>query len=109
MVKCNIDDRGLIVKVIDFIVDIATKYNPTKTNPYHGEMHSYLMVRLADWFNESYTDPSEQIIKNKQYFDFVNKLITFQQNVTFNFPYIQEVNSKYRNQSIELLKKSLID
>ena len=54
-------------------------------------------------------DPSEQIIKNKQYFDFVNKLITFQQNVTFNVPYIQEVNSKYRNQSIELLKKSLID
>ena len=236
MVKCNIDDRRLIVKVIDFIVDIATKYNPTKTNPYHGEMHSYLMIRLADWFNESYTgietfnkldlamacachdlmhsgkpdsesdnirnairaakpfveianmngyqidydnvaliiaateypythfeqlsfeqklirdfdlmmvnfmdssfcyevigqnynhicssniiadmfkglyrvmiDPSEQIIKNKQYFDFVNKLITFQQNVTFNVPYIQEVNSKYRNQSIELLKKSLID
>jgi hypothetical protein len=51
MLKCNIDNRRLIVKVIDFIVDIATKYNPTKTNPYHGEMHSYLMVRLADWFN----------------------------------------------------------
>jgi hypothetical protein len=53
-------------------------------------------------------DPSEQIIKNKQYFEFVDKLITFQQNAIFNVPYIQEVNSKYRNQSIELLKKSLI-
>ena len=54
------------------------------------------MVRLADWFNESYTDPSEQIIKNKQYFEFVNKLITFQQNATFNVPYIQEYRSLHR-------------
>ena len=224
------------MKVIDFIVDIATKYNPTKTNPYHGEMHSYLMVRLADWFNNVYegnetynkldlvmacachdlmhsgkpdsesdnirnairaakpfveianmngyqidydnvaliiaaseypythfeqlsfeqklirdfdlmmvnfmdssfcyevigqnynhicssnviadmfkglyremVDSFESIIKDKRYFDFVEKLIEFQSNATFYVPFIQEINSKYRNQSIDMLKKELIE
>ena len=224
------------MNVLDFVIDIATKYNPTKANPYHGDMHSYLMARLANWFNGSYTgnepynkydlfvacachdllhsckpdsesdnirnairaakpfveianmngyqidydnvaliiaaseypythfeqlsfeqklirdfdlmmvnfmdssfcyevigqnynhicssnviadmfkglyremiDSSEPIIKDKRYFDFVDKLIEFQRNATFNVPFIQEINSKYRNQSIELLKKSLID
>ena len=224
------------MKVIDFIVDIATKYNPTKNNPYHGEMHSYLMVKLADWFNNVYEgnetynkldlamacachdlmhsckpdsesdnirnairaakpfveianmngyhinydnvaliiaaseypythfeqlsfeqklirdfdlmmvnfmnssfcyevigqnynhicssniiadmfkglyremiDSTEPIIKDKRYFDFVDKLIEFQRNATFNVPFIQEINSKYRNQSIDMLKKELIE
>lgn len=224
------------MNVLDFVIDIATKYNPTKANPYHGEMHSYLMTRLADWFNESYTgnetynkldlvmacachdlmhsgkpdsesdnirnairaakpfveianmngyqidydnvaliiaaseypythfeqlsleqklirdfdlmmvnfmnstfcyevlgynynqiassnvivnmfkglyremvDSTEPIIKDKRYFDFVDKLIVFQRNATFNVPFIQEINSKYRNQCINMLKKELIE
>lgn len=222
--------------IADFVIDIATKYNPTKTNPYHGDMHSYLMVRLANWFNDEYkgneqyskfdlfmacachdlnhsckpdsesnnirnaihaAKPFVQIanmngypvnfdnvaliiaaseypythfeqlsfeqklirdfdlmmvnfmdstfcynvigqhynhicssnvivnlfkglyyemtgfnentmVKDNQYLEFVEKVIDFQRNATFYNSFVQEVNSKYRNQSIDKLKHALI-